>query len=313
MEKKKNLAASVRARLAHLAKETGESLQNLLTRFANERLIYRLSQTTYRESFLLKGATLFAFWFNEPHRPTKDLDLLGYGNNDIETLENVFRKVCQVETEDGLQFLAETIKGELIRADEEYQGVRVTLTAMLERARIPLQVDVGFGDAVTPVAEEIELNTILDFPAARVRGYPKETVVAEKFEAMVKLGLGNGRMKDFWDVRYLVKELEFDGTLLQKAVRNTFANRQTELPTTLPTALTDEFARNALKISLWKAFIDRNKIKIETDFKLVIESLRDFFTPIIEMEAQNTVLTQIWTPQNGWQQNFRIRSHFDKR
>ena len=301
MEKKRNLAASVRARLKNRAREKGESLQNLLTRFANERLLYRLVQTEHGENFLLKGATLFAFWFDEPHRPTKDLDLLGYGNNDIPTLENIFREMCEIDGEDGLQFLTETVKGGLIRADEEYQGVRVTLTAMLERARIAVQVDVGFGDAVTPGAEETELNTILDFPAPRVRIYPKETVIAEKFEAMVKLGLGNGRMKDFWDVHYLIKEFEFEGALLQKAIRNTFANRQTELPKRLPTALTDDFVANALKISLWNAFINRNKIKVEADFALVISSLKDFFTPVIEAESQNAFLTQNWRPQKDWQ------------
>ena len=234
MEKKKNIGASVRSKLTNQFKKTGENLQTLFVRYANERFLYRLSQTEHRTKFLVKGATVFAFWFNKPHRPTKDLDLLGYGKNEIPEIENIVREICAVKEDDGLEFLTETIKGSLIREDQEYQGVRITITVMLERARIPVQIDFGFGDAVTPEAEEVELNTILDFPAPRIRIYPKETVVAEKFEALVTLGLGNGRMKDFWDLNYLIKHLEFDGKLLQNAIRNTFINRQTELPQELP-------------------------------------------------------------------------------
>ena len=203
--------------------------------------------------------------------------MLGYGENEIPEIENIVREICAIKEHDGLEFLTETIKGSLIREDQEYQGVRITITVMLERARIPVQIDVGFGDAVTPEAEEVKLNTILDFPAPRVRIYLKETVVAEKFEAMVSLGLGNGRIKGFWDLNYLIKYVEFDGKLLQSAIRNTFANRQTKLPQELPIALTNDFAANELKLSLWSGFIRRNNIKIETDFAEVIKHLRDFF------------------------------------
>lgn len=230
MEQKKNLAASVKAKLTNLSRERGEELQNLLMRFASERFLYRLSLSEHKEKFLLKGAALFAFWFNQPHRPTKDLDLLGSGENDISTLETIIREICTIDGEDGLQFLVDSVEGRKIREEEVYQGVRLTFLAMLERARIPVQVDVGFGDAVTPKAKKETLPTILDLPAPKLKIYPKETVIAEKFEAMVKLGISNSRMKDFWDVRYLIKEFEFDGALLQKAIRATFASRQTPLP-----------------------------------------------------------------------------------
>ena len=301
MEKKKNIAASVRNKLTDQFKKTGENLQTLFVRYANERFLYRLSQTEHRTKFLVKGATVFAFWFDQPHRPTKDLDLLGYGKNEIPEIESVVREICAVKGDDGLEFLTETIKGSLIREDQEYQGVRITITVMLERARIPVQIDVGFGDAVTPEAEEVELNTILDFPAPRVRIYPKETVIAEKFEAMVSLGLGNGRMKDFWDLNYLIKYAEFDGKLLQTAIRNTFANRQSRLQQELPVALSDDFAANELKLSLWSGFIRRNSIKTETDFAEVIKHLRGFFTPLIESEAKNAEFDQTWLPREGWQ------------
>jgi len=302
MEKKKNMAASVRAKLTNQARETGENLQNLFIRFANERLLFRLNQTDHTEKFLLKGAALFAFWFNKPHRPTRDMDLLGSGKNDIPTLENIIREACQVKEEDGLDFLPETVKGGLIRAEEEYQGVRMTLTAMLERARIPVQIDIGFGDAVTPQAEEAELKTILDFPAPRIRVYPKETVVAEKFEAMIKLGIGNGRMKDFWDLRFLIKEFEFEGKLLQEAIRKTFANRKTNLPEDLPVALSDDFAANPLKLSLWSGFIYRNGITAETELAEVVKSLREFFLPIIEAETKVLEFNQNWSPGKGWRE-----------
>lgn len=216
MEKKKNTAASLRAKLKNKAKEKGVEFQNLLVRFGNERLLYRLSRSAYQNSFLLKGAALFAVWTGEPHRPTKDMDLLAFGENDIQALENIFGEICALEGEDGLAFLPESIKGAEIRADKIYQGVRLTLLAHLDGARIPLQVDVGFGDAVTPDAEIETIDTILDLPKPKLKIYPKETVIAEKFEAMVKLGIGNSRMKDFWDIRFLIKEFSFDGALLQK-------------------------------------------------------------------------------------------------
>lgn len=231
---KENAAASIKAKLTNQAREKGEELQNLLMRFAVERFLYRLSISEHKEAFLLKGAALFAFWFDEPHRPTKDLDLLGSGAGDIPTLEKTVREICRIDGEDGLQFLADSVKGEKIREEAFYGGVRVTLTAMLERARIPVQVDVGFGDAVTPQAVKEILPTILDLlPAPRVKVYPKETVVAEKFEAMVKFGIANSRMKDFWDINYLIREFDFDGALLQKAIRATFPSRQTPFPENL--------------------------------------------------------------------------------
>lgn len=301
MEKKKNIAASVRAKLKNKAKEKNVEFQNLLVRFGNERLLYRLSRSAYQTAFMLKGASLFAVWTGEPHRPTKDMDLLGFGKNDIPTLENIFREIGAIDGEDGLEFFPESIKGAEIRAEKIYQGVRITMHASLDGARIPLQVDIGFGDAVTPKAKTETIETILDLPKPKLRIYPKETVIAEKFEAMVKLGIGNSRMKDFWDVRFLIKNFSFEGELLQKAIRATFANRQTAVPQDLPVALTEVFTGNSQVIADWKAFIKRGKIASDTDFELVIESLRVFFTPIIEAEARNTTLDRNWKSQAGWE------------
>lgn len=301
MEKKKNLAASVRAKLKNKAKEKGIEFQNLLVRFGNERLLYRLSRSDYQKSFMLKGAALFAIWFDEPHRPTKDMDLLAFGKNDIKVLENILLEVIQISGEDGLEFSAESLKGAEIRANKIYQGVRITLLAFLDGAKIPLQIDIGFDDTITPRAKTETIETILDLPKPRLRIYPKETVIAEKFEAMVKLGIGNSRMKDFWDVQYLIKECSFDGELVQKAIRSTFANRRTTVPQTLPIALTDDFTKIPEISTDWKAFIKRNKITSDTDFTTVVESLRDFFTPLIEAEAKIAVFDKNWSFSNGWE------------
>ncbi len=296
----KDISSSVKARLTDKAKERREEVQSVLVRYGVERFLYRLSVSEYKNRFLLKGAALFSLWFDAPHRPTKDLDLLGFGPNDILTLEHTIRSICKVKTEDGLEFLADTVSGEHIREEEIYHGVRIKFAAKLGQARIPLQVDVGFGDAVTPKPEIADFPTLLDFPAPRLKVYPKETVIAEKFDAMVKLGEANGRMKDFWDINYLLEEFEFDGEMIRSAVRATFANRQSRFPTSLPIALRDEFAENAMVAARWKAFITRNRIERSNDLLQIVRLLRAFFRPIIESEEEETHFLMTWNISGGW-------------
>lgn len=298
----KDMGASVKARLTGIAKQRGEDVQSVLVRYGVERFLYRLSESEYKDRFLLKGAALFSLWFDAPHRPTKDLDLLGFGPSDIPTLEDTIKSICGVKTEDGLEFLANTVSGELIREEEAYQGVRIKFIAMLGRARIPLQVDVGFGDAVTPKPEAADFPTLLDFPSPRLKVYPKETVVAEKFEAMVKFGEANGRMKDFWDVNYLLEEFEFDGKLIQSALSATFENRETSFPTVLPIALKNEFAQNSMIAARWNAFIARNRIERSTDLSKIVRQLRAFFGPIIESNEEKTRFSMTWYKGRGWRQ-----------
>ena len=295
-----DIAASVKARLVAQAKEHGDEAQSLLTRYASERFLYRLGLSEYKDKFLLKGAALFALWFNEPHRPTKDIDLLGFGESDIPALESIVRNICNIDGADGLQFKPETVAGERIREETAYQGIRLTFLAMLGTAKIPIQVDVGFGDAVTPSADEVSLPTILDFPAPSLKVYPKETVVAEKFEAMVRFGIANSRMKDLWDLRYMIAEFECDGTLLQTAIRATFKNRQTQIPTTLPVALTDSFVENEMVAGRWNGFIDRNRIKKFNNLAEAIQNLRSFFVSIVDAEKSNVKLGLRWTATRGW-------------
>lgn len=297
----KDIPSSVKARLTTKAKEQHEEVQSVLVRYGIERFLYRLSVSEYKDQFLLKGAALFSLWFDEPHRPTKDLDLLGFGPNDIPALEETIKSICRIKTEeDGLEFPADTVRGERIREEEAYQGVRVKFTALLGRARLPLQVDIGFGDAVTPKPETAEFPTLLDFPAPNLRVYPKETVIAEKFEAMVKLGEANGRMKDFWDLSYLIEEFEFEGELLQSALRATFENRRSHFPNELPVALTDDFAANAMVLARWTAFIKRNRIERSKDLSVIVQQLRGFFGPIIESARGRNRFSMSWSKATGW-------------
>lgn len=300
-KKTKDVAASVKARLTAKAKERGEDVQSILVRYGVERFLYRIGVSEHKDKFLLKGAALFSLWFDAPHRPTKDLDLLGFGPSDIPTLEDTIKSICRVKAEDGLEFLADTVRGERIREEEAYQGVRIKVTAKLGQARLPLQVDVGFGDAVTPRPEVADFPTLLDFPAPRLKVYPKETVVSEKFEAMVRFGKANGPMKDFWDVNYLLEEFEFDGALLQSALRATFENRQTPFPTVLPIALKNEFAKNAMVAARWNAFINRNRIERSNDLSEIVQQLRAFLEPIIEAKPGKNLFSIIWKPaRRGW-------------
>ena len=199
-ERPRNLAASVRQRLLNRARERGEDFNYLLTRYANERLLFRLAESAHRDQFVLKGATLFELWHDAVHRATRDVDLLGFGEPALERMRAIFRELCIVDVEpDGLCFLETSVRAERIHDGQEYGGVRVRLAADLDGARITLQLDIGFGDAVTPGVVEAKFPTLLDFPAPRLRTYPRETVVAEKFEAVVRLGIANTRMKDFYD------------------------------------------------------------------------------------------------------------------
>lgn len=231
----KNVAASVQARLLNLARERGEDFQLVLTRYALERLLYRLSRSPHREEFVLKGAMLFQVWSDEPHRPTRDLDLLGRGANTAEQYTSIFRDLAaEPVEEDGLTFVTDTIRAEQIRESQEYNGLRLQFEARLANVRIPIQIDIGVGDAMTPGPIEIEFPTLLDFPPPLLLAYSRETVVAEKFQAMVMLGMINTRMKDFFDLWILSKEYDFDGVTLTGAIRATFDRRATELPSQFP-------------------------------------------------------------------------------
>ena len=275
----------------------------MLNRYGLERWLYRLSRSPHRDRFVLKGAMLFTLWSKEPHRKTRDLDLLGFGAKSIPEWEQVFRQVCLMEVEpDGLEMLADSVRGEIIRVEEEYAGTRIKLIAMLGKARIPLQIDVGFGDAVTPAPQEISFPTMLDFPAPSLRAYRPETVIAEKFHAMVDLGLRNTRMKDFYDVWKLSQQFEFDGETMVEAIRATFSRRQTALPAGVPLALSDKFASDPLKMSQWAAFLRKSALKDqETRLVEVVNLLEGFLLPALEAAQTGERFACRWVSGGSWE------------
>jgi hypothetical protein len=298
-----NLVASVRQRLYNLARARSEELQLVLTRYGVERLLYRLSRTPGGERFVLKGAVLFYVWEGEPHRPTRDVDLAAFGDSSPESLAVVFRAVCAADVEpDGLAFLPESVAAAPIRDRQEYGGVRVTLTALLGNARIPLQIDVGFGDAITPAPRFETIPALLDFPAPRLRTYPPETVVAEKFQAMVALGIANTRLKDFFDVWTLARTREFEGAILAEAIGATFARRSTPLPDRPPLALTDAFGRDAEKQVQWRRFLARSHLTgIPEDLDQVVERIAAFVLPPALARSQGAPFMMRWIPGRGWE------------
>ena len=302
-EKPRNLAASVRQRLMNLARAQNEDFQLVLTRYALERLLYRLSQSEHRDVFVLKGAMLFQLWGDQPHRPTRDLDLLGRGDNSIPRFERIFREVCDLAVEeDGLVFNAKSVRGDTIKEDQEYEGLRLNLDCRLENARIPIQIDIGFGDVVTPAATEVTYPVLLDFPAPVLPAYSRESVVAEKFQAMVMLGIANSRMKDFYDLWVLARQFEFQGPMLCQAIRATFERRRTPVPAEVPVALSSEFAQDQGKQTQWRAFIGKGKLDTGgAGLDEIVDALRGFLMPAAKAVAAGEVLEMVWPAFGPWQ------------
>lgn len=298
----RNVSASVRQRLMNLSRQRGEDYQLVLTRYGLERLLYRLAQSPHADQFILKGAVLFQLWTGQPHRPTRDLDLLGMGNPSTDRMRSLFQDVCDSEVaDDGLTFPTGAVQAEQIKDDDEYQGIRLRITAHLGNARIPLQVDIGFGDAVTPEPQTVTYPTLLEFPAPRLQAYPRETVVAEKFQAMVQLGMANSRMKDFYDVWTLARQFKFDGQQLCDSIRATFERRQTALPATAPLALTIEFSADRNKSIQWNAFLRKGRL-LDSPPTLdeVVKLLKSFLMPPTLAIVANETWNRIWTDQE-WQ------------
>jgi hypothetical protein len=273
----RNLAASVRARLKRHADATKQDFNLTLTHYGLERLLYRLSVSEHASNFLLKGALLFTLWYGIAHRPTRDADLLGFGPDDIDTAVTTFRKICQIPAEDGVVFDPDTVKGSIIRKEAGYGGVRIDLQATLDGARIALQVDIGFGDAVTPEPQAITYPVLLeDFPAPQLRAYPKYTVVAEKFHAVCLLGMTNTRLKDYFDLWVLLDDNALDPSEMRRAITATFERRKMAMPTIMPVGLSDIFAVDTVKQLQWKAFLNKNRLN-EVELKEVVNKLREKF------------------------------------
>jgi hypothetical protein len=292
-----NKGAAIAARLLRFAKEHGEDFSVVLNRFGMERMLYRLSTSPHAARFLLKGAMLLDLWYDEPNRPTRDADLLGYGPDDPDQLVATMREIAALEVDDGVVFDLDTIRAEAVREEDDYGGLRVRLRGRIDRAVCTLQIDVGFGDAVTPLPGTATLRPMLDeLPAPTLRVYPVYTVLAEKYQAMVALGLANSRMKDFHDLRTIAGRTDLDGATLASAIAATFARRRTALPAELPVALTASFASDVGKASQWTAFLRKNKLP-SAELADVVQCIADLMWPATQVASAGSAATALWRAQ----------------
>jgi predicted nucleotidyltransferase component of viral defense system len=273
-----NVGASVRARLLNLSKQRNEPFELLLTQYALERLLYRLSISAYKDKFVLKGALLLRHWLHDPHRPTRDLDLLGFGASDPELTLGFFKNICSIAGDDGVAFDTNSLIADTVRDESGYNGLRLKCYAIIDGARIRIVVDIGYGDATEPGLNEIELPALLDQPAPELRAYPPETVIAEKFQAMVHLGLANSRLKDFYDIWVLARTYSFKDDRLARAIRATFSRRKTPIPSEPPDGLSEAFANDPTKLQQWTAFLQDVAID-PGSLAAVIEALAAFLMP----------------------------------
>ena len=281
-----NVAASVRARLLNVAKAQASDFNQVLVRFALERILYRLTQSPHADRFLLKGALLFTLWYDMPHRATRDADLLGFGASDLESVAQTFRDIASVAVDDGIMFDPASVIAEEIRKDAGYAGARILIGGELAKARCKTQIDVGFGDAVTPAPVDSIYPVLLDdLPAPRLRTYPVYTVIAEKLHAIALLGMTNSRMKDYLDLSVLLERESLDIDLLAQAVKATFERRGMAVPAALPIGMTDEFANDTSRQALWQAFLKKNELAPEPLAAIVVR-LRAALEPALHRAAR---------------------------
>lgn len=298
----KNLAASVRQRLLNVARRTGEDYNALLVRFTTERLLFRISRSTHAGDFLLKGAWLFYAWDLE-RRATRDVDFLGFGESSPDAVEALFREILGTEVEpDGVTFDVDTLRVAQTRDDAAYPGERIRVEAHLGAARVTVQVDVGYGDAVVGEPEVVDLPPLLDFSAPRLRAYTVEAAVAEKIEAIVRFGIVTTRFKDFFDLTVIASERELDGLLLRDQIRETFARRRTEIPDGVPAGLGDAFAEDPDSQRQWLAFLGRSKGggEVSERFPNVVTRVRGMVLPVLQAAAHDRRFAERWVPSVGW-------------
>lgn len=249
-----NMAKSVKDRLLNIARKEGRAFDVLLVRFALERLLYRLSISAHRDRFVLKGGMLVTVWVADDNRVTRDADFLGHGDADPDRLAADFQEIMAIDSDDGLAFDIDALAATVIREEMEYGGVRLKTAAYLERTRIPVTVDIGFGDAMADATQRLDYPTLLDLPVPQVRSYPPATVIAEKFQAMVALGVLNGRMKDYYDLWAIPRAIDISDNDLDAAIRATFERRGTPIPNERPPGLSAEMVDDVVKQRQWRAY-----------------------------------------------------------
>lgn len=301
-QKGENLAASVKQKLLNLSQKRGEDPNLVFIRYAVERFLYRISRSPYSGRFVLKGAMLFAVWMDKPYRPTKDVDLLGFGDASAQELRSVISDICKTKVQpDGIEFKTDGIQITEIREDLDYPGKRVKIESRMGNARINIQIDIGFGDSIVPRPAKINYPTLLKMPAPSIYAYPPETVVAEKIESMVSRGILNSRMKDYYDIKIIAEEFSFQGQLLCGAIKATFTRRGTAIPQDTPIALTQEFSSNPDKKAQWKGFLKTSKLDNKgSDIAQVISDISVFLMPPVLAAASNNSFEKKWSPGGPW-------------
>ena len=294
IKEKKNLSESILQRLKNQAKATHRRTDELLRYYAMERFLYRLSISKHCSNFFLKGGLMLKAWAISDHRPTLDIDLLGKTNNDFNNLKTIIKDICLQEAiNDGITYETSTIDLSEIQVDGEYQGVRILFKAKLDSAKIPMQLDIGFSDVIFPEPAFITYPVILEFPSPHLQGYTPESVIAEKFEAMMKLGLINTRMKDFYDIWILQKTLSFNGNSLHNAIQATFSRRQTAL-IILPDSISNVFHDDPIHQNRWKQFLKKIEQEKEVvELSEVISDIKEFLQPIVEASANSQAFRQM--------------------
>jgi predicted nucleotidyltransferase component of viral defense system len=298
----RDVGASVRQRLLNQSRARGRPFQELLQYFAMERFLYRLTQSSFADRLILKGALLLTAWRAPMSRPTIDIDLAGRTSNDLGHIAELVGAVCDVVTEpDGIEFNRASIEVTRIKEDADYEGVRVKFRAVLAKARVPMQIDIGFGDVVVPGPTKIEYPTLLDFPAPVLQAYPRETVIAEKLEAITKLGLLNSRMKDYYDIALLSRMYPFEGENLIGAIVATFRHRETKIESE-PIGLTNAFYADLARAIQWRVFIRRSRFAEQAgDLEQLVVEIREFALPALAAVADEKALKARWRPGGPWE------------
>ena len=301
MKSIKNIEVSVRGRLQNTARDTKRQFAEVLQYYGMERFLYRLSKSEHQKRFILKGALMFTVWDVQSRRTTVDIDFLAYADNAIPEMEKIIREVCETEVvSDGMVFDLKSVKGEKIKEDADYEGVRIKFRGNLGNARIPMRIDMGFGDTVVPKPKMINYPVLLDFPKPHLVGYTFETVVAEKFEAMIKLGALNSRMKDFYDVWLLIRQFTFNWASLADAIARTFKNRKAELPKTIPFFAAEIYSEESDRNRIWKAFLEKNEIRATEKLKDAAEAIENFLQPVVESIIAGKDFESTWKAPGPW-------------
>jgi len=296
-----DVSASVHQRLINKARELDYPFNELFQYFSMERFIYRLSKTPHVQKFVLKGALMFTAWNIQPTRTSKDIDLLGKLENSIEAITAVMRDTCNQTVEpDGMSFDPDSMTCNPIIENAVYEGIRVHVRGNLGKSRVVLQLDVGFGDVVFPSELDVKYPTILDFPAPTIKGYTQESIIAEKFQAMIKLGEINSRMKDFYDIWLLSKKFDFNGYVLAEAITKTFKVRKTEIPSQ-PSVFKKSFSEDKTRETQWRAFLKKSVLASNPySFYEVMTEIKSFLVPVLSAIVAQKSFQKKWKAPGPW-------------